>query len=218
MNVWDDLDNEGIIEALIVKGNFGFPVDTLPKVPGPLGLSLRQMAGGIPTTSELWRDFNQRTLHTIIVTISRHENDRAIAQRDSTAVCPSQPNTQPEDRHWTSNSGNEIGPANSVTTAASISELQTDTVCGWCGSVQTCYKPMQGVVLCDTCLPQYLQNDLTASGWDTGQPESTDQFYNLTSGLDSFQGDSMNLAAWPDVTKSNSYGNDIDDFSWFMAS
>ena len=170
-------------------------------------------------TLDPWKgNTSQMTPYTKISTVSRKGNAGVIIRRHATAESLYQPNTQPEDTYWTSNIGNEIGPANSVTTAASLPELQTDTVCGWCGSVQTSYKPVQGVVLCDICLPQYQHNDLTASGWDIAQPQSTDQSFNPASGLDSFLGDSTNVALWPDATASSSHGNDIDDFSWFMAS
>ena len=227
MDAWDDLDKEGIIGALTSNGNFGFSLDVYSEVPSSsLGdrteycdHSVGEMVGGVPTALDPRRgDSSQMTLCTEVSTVSGHENNRAIAQRYSTAVSPYQPNTQPEDTYWTSDSGNEIGPADSVTTAAPVPELQTDTVCAWCGSVLIFYEPLQGMVLCDICLPQYQQNDLTASGWDLAQPRSTDQSIIPASGLDYPQGDSTNYASWPDVTASSGYGGDIDDFSWFMAS
>ena len=223
MDACDRLDKEGIIGAL----NFRFRLDANFKVPGfSLGdltkncdHSVGETVGGIPTGSDSRRgNTSQMTPCTEISTVSMKGNDRAIVQRHSTAESPYLPNTLPEDMCRTSNIGNEIGPAILVTTAAPLPELQTDTVCGWCGSVQTSYKQVQGVVLCDICLSQYQQNDLTAAGWDLGQPRSMDQSFNLTSELEPFQGDSTNFASWPDVTTSSGYGGDIDDFSWFIAS
>ena len=77
---------------------------------------------------------------------------------------------------------------------------------------------LQGVVSCKTCFTPYQPNNYTLPAWDSGQYRSTDQSFDPASGLDTSQGDLVNYASWPDVTTSSGYGNDIDDFSWFMAS
>ena len=179
--------------------------------------TLEETLAGAPIAFDPWNgDISQSTLYTEADTVAEQENNWGIVQ--AIAKSPYLPNTQPEDRYWVYNNRNQIGPTISTGTAALLPEQQPDAVCGWCGSFQTSYKPSQGVVLCDICSSQYELNDFTASGWGLGECRSTDQSFNPASGLNTSQSELVNYASWPDVTTSGSYGGDIDDFSWFMAS
>ena len=150
--------------------------------------------------------------------VSELEAGWGTVQRHATAIYPYLPDTQPEDRYRTFSDHDQIGHATTPNTAPSIHELQLHTVCGLCGSMQTSYKSTQGVFSCDICSTPYHPNDFTTAGWDLGGCQSTDQFFNPAIGLDTSQCELVNYPSWPDATASNSYGGDIDDFSWFMAS
>lgn len=157
-------------------------------------------------------ELNRTKLCAEADTVSEQEVDWGIVQRHLTAKF------QPEDRYWILTDYSHTGRTISTIAAAPLAEQQPDAACGWCGSFQISYKPSQGVVSCDICSTPYQQNTPTPSGWDPGQYRSTDRSLIPASGLDTSQGDSTNAASWPDVTRWSSYGNDIDDFSWFMAS
>ena len=163
-------------------------------------------------------DISQSTFCTEPDAVSKQEKNWAIVQGHANPKSLYLLDTQPVDRYRTFSDHDHIDHGISPNTAPPLRELQADTFCGWCGSFQISYKPSQGVVSCDICFTPYQLNNPTLPGWDPGQYRSTDQSFNPASGVDTSQGDSTNYAPWPDVTTSSSYGNDIDDFSWFMAS
>ena len=74
------------------------------------------------------------------------------------------------------------------------------------------------MVSCDGCFTPYQPNDLAAAGCGLGEFGSTEPSYNPPCGLNDFQGDLVNYDSRPEITTSGSQGNDLDDFSWFMAS
>ena len=164
------------------------------------------------------RGISQPKLYTKADLVSGQENKWPIVQRHANTKSPYLPDTQPEDGYWTFDHHNRISPAISPNTVPSLPKLQPDAFCGWCGSFQISYKPSQGVVSCDICFTPYQPNDSTLPAWDYGQYRSRKQSFDLASGLDTSQSELVNHASWPDVTASDSYGGDIDDFSWFMAS
>ncbi len=171
-----------------------------------------------PALNQRKRNISQPTLYTEADTVSEPKNDWGIVQSHANARFPYSPDSRPEDRYWTFSDHNQIDPAISTTSAASLPALQSDTVCSWCGCLQISYKPSQGIVSCDTCFTPYQPDDFTASGRDLGEYQSTDQSFNPASGLDTSPGDLVDYASRPDIPLSSSYGNDLDDFSWFMAS
>ena len=180
---------------------------------------LEGTATAIPIASQPWKgDISRPALYIEDNTVSEQDNNWGIVQGHANGKSPYFPDPSPDDRRPISDQY-QIDPTKSIDTTVSLPLLQPDTVCGLCGSLQASYKPSPGVVLCDICSSQYQLNDLTALGLGLGEYRSTDQSFHPASELDtSHQGDSTNHASWPDVTTSSGYGNDIDDFSWFMAS
>ena len=178
---------------------------------------LEETSAAIPTTLRP-RSISQPMLYTKADTVSERENDWPIVQRHANAKCPLLAEANPEDGCWTFDHHNQISPAISPDTIPSLPKLEPDAFRGWCGSFRTSFKPSEGVVSCDICFTPYQPTSSTLPGWDLGQLRSTDQSFHPAGELDALQDDSTNHAAWPDVTTSSSYGNDIDDFSWFMAS
>ncbi len=171
-----------------------------------------------PALDQREGDISQSTLYTEVNTMSEPKKDWGIVQRHTTAKSPYVAEPRPEDRYWTLSDHNELEPALITTTAASLSELQPDAVCSWCGCLWISYKPSQGVVSCDRCFTPHQPYSSTASGWDIGEYQNTDQSFNSASGPKNPQGDLVNYASRPEVTTSGSHGNDLDDFLWFMAS
>ena len=163
-------------------------------------------------------EISQPTLYNEADIVSEPKNDGRSVQRHATARSPCLADPQPEDGYWAFGEYNEIDPAISTGNAIFPLELQPDTVCSWCGCLQNSYKPSQGFISCDNCLAPYQQNDLAAAGWGLGEYRSTEPLFNPPSGLNSLQSEWVNHALRPEVTTLGSHGNDLDDFSWFMAS
>lgn len=224
VDLWKGLDKEKVIAGLLDTidrygdGNAHFTLEK-PYVSDVHGYSFGDTFIGISTILDQRRgDTSQTTLYTEANTVSEQGSDCAIITRNEAAKSAYFPDPPPEDRYWTVSDISEINPTISTTTAGPLPEQQPEAVCGWCGSFQISYKPSQGVVLCDDCFTPYQADDSKIPGWDFGHPQSTDQSSNPANGLDCSQGELVDYASWRDVTTSNSFGGDIDDFSWFMAS
>ena len=225
MDLWKGLDKENVIAGFLNTihrygdGNAQFPPENPYVSVVDVCYSLGETSIGISTALHPRRgDTSQTTLYTEANTVSEQGNDRVIVQRNEVAKSAYLPDQPPEDRNWKISDISEIDSTISTTTADPLPEQQPDAVCGWCGSFQISYKPSQGVVSCDDCFTIYQAKDSGAPGWDFGHHQSTDQSSNPANGLDCSQGDLVDYASWPDVTASSGYGNDVDDFSWFMAS
>ena len=182
--------------------------------------SLKEKSAAIPPAPDQRKGdtSGQPTLYTEANTVSEQENDWTVVQKDANAKSPYLPDSASEDRYWTVSHQNQNNPAISTTTVAPLPESQPDTVCGWCGCLQISYKPSHGVVSCDRCFTPYEPNDLTASAWNHGEYQSTDQPLSPANGLGSSHGEIVDYAARPEVTTWGSQGNDLDDLSWFIAS
>ena len=163
-------------------------------------------------------EISQPTLYNEADIVSEPKTNGGSVQRHATARSPYLGDPQPEDGDWAFGEYNDIDPPISATSAAPLPVLQPDTVCSWCGCLQMSYKPSHSVLSCDRCFSPYQPNDVTARGWNFGEYQSTDQYPNSASGLDSSQGELMNYASRPEITTSGTHGHDLDDFSWFMAS
>ena len=236
MDVWKGLEKERIIRTLAsskvftlryggsahdghgkAESEFGQEGVVLGSPPrdDPLGEVLEAK----PSALDPWRgDTSQTTLYTEAKTVYEQGNDRAIIQRNEVAKSAYLPDPPPEDRYRTFDDFSQIDPTISTTAAGPLPEQQPDAVCGCCGSLQISYKPSQDVISCDDCFTPYQPNDSTLPGWDLGRPRSTDQSLSPAGRLDTSRSELGNHASWPDLTTSSSYGNDVDDFSWFMAS
>ena len=171
-----------------------------------------------PALVQLKGEISQPTLHNEADIVSEPKNDGGSIQRHATARSPCLADPQPEDGDWAFGEYNEIDPAISTGTAVFPPELQPDTVCSWCGCLQNSYKPSQGVISCDGCFTPYQPNDLATAGWGLKRSRISEPSFDSPSGLNNFQGDLVNHASSPQVTTLGSHGNDLEDFSWFMAS
>ena len=175
--------------------------------------SLKEKSAAVPPA------LDQRKGDIIGQATSYIEPNTVSVQENDWKVVPKQANAKSRYlRHWTFAHHHMIKPAKSTTTVAPLPKLQPDTVCGRCGCLQISYKPSRGVVSCDRCFTPYQQNDLAAAGWGLEEYRSTEPAFDPPSGLSDFQGDLVNHALTPEVTTLGSHGNDLDDFSWFMAS
>ena len=171
-----------------------------------------------PALDQRERDSSQFTLYMTADAESEPENDCGIVQRYATAKPLYLPDLQPEVSPWTVSDHDEIDPSISTSAPVFLPELQPDTACSWCGCLQFSYQPLQGVVSCDGCLTPNQPNDLATVGWGLGEYRNSEPSFNPPSGLNNFQGDLANYAPRLEATASGSQGNDLDDFSWFMAS
>ena len=171
-----------------------------------------------PALDQRKRDISHPTLDMNADTVFERKNDCGIIQRHANARYPYVVDPQPEDRHSTFGDHNEIDPAISTTTAAPLPGLQSNTFCSRCGCLRTSYKPSQGLVSCDGCFTPYQSNDLAAACWGLGNHRSIEPSFDPPSGLSDYQSELGNHALTPEITTLGSHGNDLDDFSWFMAS
>ena len=158
------------------------------------------------------------TPHNKANTVSEQENDWTVVQQHGNAKSTYLPESPSENRYWTFSHHNQINPAISTSTVTPLPELQPDTICGLCGCLPISYKASHGMVSCDRCFTPYQPTDLTASGWNLGEYQSTDQTFNPANGLDSSLGDMVDDVSGPEVTTWGSHGNDLDEFSWSLAS
>ena len=172
----------------------------------------------IPVLGQRKDDFGQLTSYIEVDTASVPKNDCSMVQRHANAKSPHVVDPQSENRRWTFGDHIEIDPAVSTTTAAPFPGLQSDTFCSWCGCLQNLYKPSQGLVSCDGCFTPCQSSDLAAARWDLEDCRSTEPSFDPPSGLSDLQGDLENHALTPEVTSMGTYGNDPNDFSWFMSS
>ena len=171
-----------------------------------------------PALDQRTGDISQPTLYVKADDVSELKIDYGIVQRHATAKSSYLADSQPEDSHWTFSGHDKIDFSTSTSTAVVLPELQRDTICGWCACLQISYKPSQGVVSCGSCFTPYQPNDLAAMGWDLEENQIAEPSVNLPSGLNDDQGDLVNHASRPEVTTLGSHGNELEDFSWFMAS
>ena len=171
-----------------------------------------------PTLYQRKEDISQPTLYMKADAVSEPKNVCGIVQRHTTTKPLYLTHLQPEISHWTFIDYDGMDPSISASGAIFLPVIQPDTVCNWCGCLQYSYKSSQGVVSCDGCHMPYQPNDLVAADWGLEQYRSTETSSNPPSGLNDFQGDLVSHASRPEVTASGSEGNDLDDFSWFMAS
>ena len=170
-----------------------------------------------PTLDQRKGDISQPILYMKADTVSEPKNDCGIVQRHATAKSSYLADLQPEDSHWTFSDRNEIEPTISTSTAVFLPKLSPDTVCTRCGCLQISHNQWVDAVSCDGVIP-YQPNNLAAAGWGLEKYRSTEPYFNPPGGLNNTQGGLVNHALRPEVTTSDSPENDLDDFSWFMAS
>ena len=193
-------------------------VTTFHGLTEPRDQPLEETSQVIPPALVQLKEISQPTLYNEADIVSEPKTNGGSVQRHATAGSPCLADPQPEDGFWAFGDYNEIDPVISTGTAVFPPELQPDTVCSWCGCLLNSYKPSQGVISCDDCLAPYQPNDLAAAGWGLGEYRSTEPLLNPPSAPNNLQGEWVNHALRPEVPTLGSHGNDLGDFSWFMAS